>query len=169
MRLIKNLRLIYLISGLSVPLLALSSPPWLSLQGVGPCWPIFWLLPFALEFGPKSGFIAGLCLGLILDGISLGGASQVPALIFLGIWWGRIGKKGLPINLSLNLGLFAWIGTIIFGLSIWIQFFLFQGNSFSIWFNAWALHTLFAQTTVTALMAPMICSWFLLTRKEKAP
>ncbi len=167
MRPIRNLRLIYFFSGLFVPFIALASPNFLTLQGVSPCWPIFWLLPFALEFGPKSGLLAGLCLGLVLDGISLGGASQVPALLFLGFWWGRIGKKGLPVNLSLNLGLLAWIGTIIFGLSIWLQFSFLQGNSYSAWFNYWAFHTLLAQTIVTGLLAPMICSWLILARRRK--
>ncbi len=169
MKSIKNSRLIYIFSGLSVPFLALASPHWLTLKGVGPCWPIFWLLPWSLEFGPRYGMFAGLCLGLVLDGVSLGGASQVPALLLLGFWWGRIGKKGLPVDLSLNLGLFAWIGTIIFGLTIWMQFCFFQGNNFSAWFNSWALHTLFAQTIVTALMAPIVCSWLLLTRQKKTP
>ena len=86
LRPITNLRIIYFFSGLSVPLLVLASPHWLNLQGVGPCWPILWLLPLSLEFGTKSGVIAGFSLGLVLDGISLGGASQLPALIFLGAW-----------------------------------------------------------------------------------
>tara|TARA_Y100001968_G_scaffold241450_1_gene225009 strand:- start:391 stop:897 length:507 start_codon:yes stop_codon:yes gene_type:complete len=163
----KNLRFIYLLSAISLPFLILASPAWMTLQGVAPCWPILWLLPWSLQFGPKAGLIAGLCLGLLGDAITLGGATQVLALTILGFWWGRIGKKGLPINLSLNLGLLAWIGTILFGLTVWMQLYIFHGIAFSSWFNAWAFHTLFSKAIITALLAPIISSWLLLAASKR--
>ena len=78
-------------SALVVPFLALASPPWLAIDGVGPAWAVLWLLPWALVDGPVSGALAGVALGLVLDGLNLGGLSQVPALLLLGWWWGTAG------------------------------------------------------------------------------
>ena len=47
---------------------------------------------------PRLGAAAGLGLGLVLDGLHLGQASEVPVLMLLGWWWGRIGRRGLPIE-----------------------------------------------------------------------
>ena len=85
-------------SALLVPLLVLGSPEWLSMNGVGPAWVLLWLLPWALTDGPISGAFAGLALGLILDGLSLEGVTQVPALLALGWWWGRLGRRGSQIQ-----------------------------------------------------------------------
>ena len=71
-------------SGLLVPLISLAAPSWLSLGGVLPSWAVLWLLPWALVDGPVSGVIAGAAMGLILDGLNVGDASQVPALMLLG-------------------------------------------------------------------------------------
>ena len=51
---------ICLASSLFVPWLTLAAPTWVSLSGVGPCWAVLWLLPWALVDGPVSGFIAAL-------------------------------------------------------------------------------------------------------------
>ena len=84
-------------SALMVPFLALASPPWVAIDGVGPAWAVLWLLPWALVDGPLSGALSGLALGLVLDGLNLGGVSQVPALLLLGWWWGRLGRRAAPI------------------------------------------------------------------------
>ena len=72
------------VTALLVPVLSLVSPPWLGLDGVPPAWAVLWLLPWALVDGPVSGAVAGIALGLVLDGLSLGGVSQIPALLLLG-------------------------------------------------------------------------------------
>ncbi len=143
-----------------VPFFTLASPQWLGLLGVNPCWPILWLLPFALEKGPFSGAVGALCLGFVVDGISLGGATQIPVLIGLGFWWGRIGVLAPQIQYSLNLGLLAWIGSVIFGISLWAQA-LFLSSSESLLLE-WGVKTLLSQAIITGLIAPLICSWLLL-------
>ena len=84
-------------TALLVPLLTLASPGFLKLADAGPAWAVLWLLPWALVDGARSGVLAGLLLGLVLDGLHLGPISEIPALMVLGWWWGRMGRKGLPI------------------------------------------------------------------------
>ncbi|NCV92604.1 MAG: rod shape-determining protein MreD, partial [Synechococcaceae bacterium WB7_3xG_012] len=102
-------------SALSVPALTLLSPGWLSLDGVSPSWAVLWLLPWALVDGPWSGAYAGLALGLLLDGLHVGQITQLPALVLLGWWWGRLGRRGSPIERSFNLGLLAALGSLVLG------------------------------------------------------
>ena len=89
-------------SALVVPFLTLASPPWLAIDGVGPAWAVLWLLPWALVDGPVSGALSGVALGLVLDGLNLGGVSQVPALLLLGWWWGRLGRRAKARKGTIN-------------------------------------------------------------------
>ena len=149
-------------TGLAVPLLTLASPGFLKIAGVAPCWAVLWLLPWALVDGPRSGAIAGLALGLVLDALHLGDATEVPVLLLLGWWWGRLGRLGAPIERSFSLGLLALLGSLALGGSLLLQFHL-QGQ----WPQA-GFHTLLAQTLITALLAPMICSLLLLRWRQVA-
>ena len=108
-------------TALLVPLLVLASPGWLRLDGVAPCWAVLWLLPWALSDGPLSGAFAGLGLGLLLDALHPGGVTQVPALLLLGWWWGRMGRRAPPIQRSFSLGLLALLGTALLGLTLMLQ------------------------------------------------
>jgi len=148
-------------TALLVPLLTLASPGLLKLDGVSPAWAVLWLLPWALVDGPLSGALAGLALGLVLDGLHLGAVSEVPALVGLGWWWGRIGRRGPRIEQSCNLGLLALLGSLLLGGSLLAQF-------------AWLgelgrpqLHTLLAQTLLTGVLAPMLCSLQLLLWRQQ--
>lgn len=112
-------------SALLVPLLTLASPGFLLLAGAPPAWGVLWLLPWALVDGPLSGAAAGLGLGLMLDGLHPAAgwsASQIPALVLLGWWWGRLGRQGPPIERSWNLALLALLGSLLLGASLWLQF-----------------------------------------------
>ena len=145
-------------TALVVPWLVLASPGPLKLAGVPPAWPVLWLLPWALVDGPASGAIAGLCLGLVLDCLHLGLASEVPVLMLLGWWWGRIGRRGVPIERSYNLGLLALLGALLLGGSVLLQ--LFWSGQLPL--VAAGLHTLVAQSLITGLLAPVLCSLLLL-------
>ena len=143
-------------TALLVPLLTLASPGFLKLGNGGPAWAVLWLLPWALVDGARSGVLAGLLLGLVLDGLHLGPVSQIPALMVLGWWWGRMGRKGLPIERSFSLGLLALLGSAFVGLTLILQLAVFgelQGP---------VLYTWLSQTLLTALLAPMVCSLQLL-------
>ncbi|CAK6688407.1 rod shape-determining protein MreD [Synechococcus sp. BA-124 BA4] len=153
-------RPLFVVSALVVPLLTLAAPGVLRIGGVPPSWAVLWLLPWSLADGPLSGALAGLALGLLLDTLHLGGATQMPALALLGWWWGRLSRRGPPIERSFSLGLLAMLGTALLGLSV-----LLQRQAASGWaslLSAANLHTLLAQVLVTALLAPMICSLLLL-------
>ena len=154
-------------SALLVPILQMASPSLIKLDGVPPSWAILWLLPWSLVDGPLAGAIAGAAIGLVLDGLSLGDVSQVPALVLMGWWWGRLGRRGPPIQRSLNLGLLAWIGALVLGLSLWLQW-LVLGSSDGLT-QSWALHTTLAQALITGLLAPLIGSWQLLFWRRRAP
>lgn len=151
------------LSALVVPLLVLAALPPLHLAGVPPCWAVLWLLPWALVDGPLSGVLLGVALGLMLDGLHPGPLTQLPVLVFLGWWWGRLGRRAAPIERSFNLGLLALLGTALLGGSLWLQQ-LWWGQT-----GAAALHTLLAQTLLTALLAPMLCSLQLLLWRKLAP
>ena len=154
-------------SALLVPILQLASPAWLNLDGVPPSWAVLWLLPWSLVDGPLAGAISGAAIGLVLDGLSLGDVTQVPALVLMGWWWGRIGRRGSPIQRSLNLGLLAWIGSLILGLSVWIQWLLLGATEGLM--QSWALQTTLAQALITGLLAPLVGSWQLLLWRRRAP
>jgi rod shape-determining protein MreD len=151
-------------TGLAVPLLTLASPAFLKIAGVAPSWAVLWLLPWALVDGPASGAIAGLALGLVLDGLHLGGASELPALVLLGWWWGRIGRRGVPIERSLNLGLLALLGSAVLGVSLGLQLH-WRGE---LPLTQAGLHVLIAQSLITGLLAPVLCSLQLLRWRRVA-
>jgi rod shape-determining protein MreD len=146
-----------------VPLLMLASPAPLQLAGVPPSWAALWLLPWALVDGPFSGVLAGVVLGLLLDALHAGPVSEIPALALLGWWWGRLGRRSSPIERSFSLGLLALLGAALQGVLIWLQQ-LCWGET-----NVAALHTLLAQTLITAVLAPALCSLQLLFWRQLGP
>ncbi len=155
-------RTVYLLIVFAVPFFNLFNPPWISIQGVGPSWAVLWLLPWALEEGSWLGIFAGLCVGMLVDATHIDSASQIPALVILGFWWGRIGKQRRLIESSLNLGLLAWSGAFLVGFTIWLQKnYLLETKVISL-FHASSLHFVLAETIITSLLAPIICSMSLL-------
>ena len=155
-------------SALMVPLLSLAQPNWLTMMGVAPSWAVLWLLPWALVDGPVSGTIAGAALALVLDGLGGDALTLLPALTLLGWWFGRLGRRGRPIQRSLNLGLLAWIGAMVVGVSLWLQLRLVQGLDASV-LQHWAWHLCLTQALLTGLLAPMIVSWQLLVWRRRSP
>ncbi|MCT0225014.1 rod shape-determining protein MreD [Synechococcus sp. CS-1328] len=192
-------------TALLVPWLSLASPSLVKVAGVSPSWAVLWLLPWALVDGPVSGALAGLGLALLLDGLHPGSLSQIPALVLLGWWWGRIGRRGRPIERSFNLGLLALLGSLALNGTLWLQLALLAwrggrtsglaGDSAPTQVAAgmevgadlgvdpglfatpgWhlsdllaaGLHTLLAQTLITALLAPMLCSLLLLLWRQQS-
>lgn len=159
-------RIIIFLSACLVFLLTFFGPSWLSIFGIAPCWVILWLLPWSIEKGETSGVIAAILFGALLDSISYGNTTQIPILILLGFWWGRLGRRNSQIKYSFTFGLLAWIGTFLFGLSVWIQTIIFDtsGNIFFIW----GLKNMITQSFLTGLFAPIICSWIILILRPRS-
>jgi hypothetical protein len=178
---------VFLATALLVPWLTLASPGWLRLAGVPPAWGVLWLLPWALVEGRLWGGLAGIGLGLLLDSLHPGPVTLVPGLALLGWWWGRLGRTGQPIRRSFNLGLLALLGSFVLGLSLMLQWALLWGISRRALAGApgdlppallalpgWSwedlggagLHALLAQTLLTALLAPILCSLQLLVWRQ---
>jgi rod shape-determining protein MreD len=185
-------------SALLVPLLTLVSPPFLKLGGVSPAWAVLWLLPWSLVDGRLSGVVAGLALGLLLDGLHGGPVTLIPGLMLLGWWYGRIGRRGPPIQRSFNLALLALLGTLALDGSLMLQWAVrswwglsealvpVEGSTATLAlrdggvqpallaFPGWlmedllhaGLYVLLAQTLITALLAPMLCSLQLLLWRQ---
>lgn len=157
------------------PLLTLAAPSWLSIGGVGPSWGVLWLLPWALVDGPLSGALAGLAVGLLLDGLHPGLASELPVLVLLGWWWGQLGRRFPQFERSFSLGLLAMLGALLLGLSLLVQLALAHaagmdqglgGPVGGLAHRGWAptvialagLQILAAQSLITGLLAPILCS-----------
>ncbi len=149
-------------TALLVPWLVLASPGLLKIAGAPPAWPVLWLLPWALVDGPLSGALAGAGLGLLLDGLHLSPITEIPALALLGWWWGRLGRQGPPIERSFNLGLLALLGAAALGASLILQSLLLGELTLRP-----AVHTWLAQTLLTALLAPSLCSLQLLLWRQQ--
>ena len=156
-------------SSLLVPLATLAIPPWLGIDGVPPAWAVIWLLPWALVEGPFSGALSGLALGLVMDGLHLSGWSQIPALVLLGWWWGRLGRRAQPIQRSLNLGLLAWLGSMLVGTTVLVQLVIRSGWPLDPQLQSWGWHTLWCQALITGLLAPMLASIQLLIWRRRVP
>jgi len=155
-------------SGLLVPMVTLAQPAWLTLSGGPPNWAVLWLLPWALVDGPASGAIAGAAMALMMDALGGDALTQLPALVLLGWWWGRLGRRGQPIQRSLSLGLLAWIGAMVVGISFWLQLRLLQGLDAPL-LQHWAWHRCLAQALITGLVAPLLASFQLLLWRRRAP
>ncbi len=153
-----NKKFVYQVLALLVPFLTFLSPSWIALVGVGPRWAELWLLPWALQEGPLPGAFAGFLLGLMLDSINLGSTTNVPALIFIGYWWGRLGREDKFGDKYFVLGFLAWLGSFTSGLSIWAQEMVLFKETYMPFFNIWAFQTVLAGSIMTGLIAPILCS-----------
>lgn len=149
-------------TALLVPLLTLAAPWFLAIDGVGPAWAVLWLLPWALEEGPLSGAFAGLALGLLLDGLHIGAVTEAPALLLLGWWWGRIGRRGQPISRTFNLALLAVIGSAAVGAFVLLQ----ERVAGTLPPPASGWQILLTQALITGLLAPLISSLLLLRWRQ---
>ncbi len=154
-----NKNYIPLLTFVSVILLSLWNPHWLTLAGVQPYWPIFWLLPWSLANGSLEGSLKALFLGLILDSLLNDIYTQIPGLVLCGFWFGKIGysKKSL---ISYQYGLLASIGAFVCGFVYYFQILfskLFDGSDFL--YISYGLKNIVTQIFLTGFLAPIICSW----------
>ena len=161
-----NKKLLIFFTLICLPAFIIISPDWLKINGIAPCWPVIWLLPFSLKNSPLKSSIASILLGIFMDSFTVTDASYIPSLFFLSFVWSRYGLHNKKIELFLSIGLMAIFGTALVGLSIWIQKIIFYSILRNNWFHSWSLYVLISEIIITGLVAPFFSSWLLLTYKK---
>jgi hypothetical protein len=124
-----------------------------------------------------------------MDSQTPGLVSWIPGLLLLARWWGPLRGRRPAIERPLSLGLLALGGTALLNLTLMVQWLaqgwrppLADGNSPGpnpvllaqagwTWqdLTTAGMHLLFAQTLLTALLAPLVCSLLLLLWKRADP
>ncbi len=160
-----NQRIVIFCTFICLPAIAIASPNWLKINGIGPCWPVIWLLPFSVKNGPFKSSFAAVSLGFLMDSFTPDKVSYVPSLLFLSLVWGRYGLHK-NIELLFNVGFLAILGTAFVGFSIYVQKIIIYSALRNNWFYSWSMHLLISEIIITGLVAPFFSSWLLLTFKK---
>ena len=160
----KNLLIFF--TAICLPILVISSPDWLEINGISPCWPVVCLLPFSLKNTRLISAIASIMLGIFIDSFTVSDASYIPSLFLLSLVWSQSRLHNKKIELFLNIGLMAIFGTALVGLSIWMQKIILHVSLRNNWFHSWSIYVLISEVIITGLVAPIFSSWLLLTYKE---
>ena len=141
-------------------------PDWLKINGITPCWPVILLLPFSLNNPPWKAAIASISLGIFIDSFTISDVSYIPSLLILSVVWSVYGLYNKKIELFLNIGLMAILGTAFVGLSIWVQKIILYSFLRNDWFHSWSIYVLISEVIITGLVAPFFSSWLILAYKK---
>ena len=161
-----NQKSLIFLTAVCLPALTISSPDWLKINGISPCWSVIWLLPFSLKNSPLRASIAAILLGIFMDSFIMDDFSYIPSFLLLSLVWSKYGLHNKKIELFLNLGLMAIFGTAFVGLSIWLQKIILYGFLRNNWFHSWSIYVLISEVVITGLVAPFFSSWLLLAYKK---
>ena len=162
----KNKKLLIIFNTIFLPALIISSPDLLKINGISPCWPVIWLLPFSLKNTPWKSSIASIVLGIFIDSFTISDVSYIPSLLLLSLVWSQYGLHNKKIELFFNIGLMAVFGTAVVGLSIWIQKIILYSFLRNNWFYSWSIYAFTAEVLITGLVAPFFSSWLLFMYKK---
>ncbi len=161
-----NKQLLFIFNTIFLPALIISSPDLLKINGISPCWPVIWLLPFSLKNTPWKSSIASIVLGIFIDSFTISDVSYIPSLLFLSLVWSQYGLHNKKIELFFNIGLMAVFGTAVVALSIWIQKIILYSFLRNNWFYSWSIYAFTAEVLITGLVAPFFSSWLLFMYKK---
>ena len=161
-----NKNLLIFFSLICLPAFFIASPDWLKINGIQPCWPVLWLLPFSIKNNPFRSSIAAISFGIFIDAFTISDISYVPSLFLLSLFWSQYGLHNKEIELFLSIGLMAIFGTALVGLSIWAQKIIIYSILRNNWFHSWSMYVVISEVIITGLVAPFFCSWLLLTYKK---
>ena len=162
----KNKKLLLFLVTIFLPFFIISTPEWLKINGISPCWPIIWLLPFSLKNPPFRSSIAAILLGIFMDSFTISDVSYIPSLFLLSLVWSQYGLHNKKIELFFSIGLMAICGTAFVGLSICVQKIITYNILRNNWFHSWSIYVLISEVIITGLVAPFFSSWLLLTYKK---
>ena len=161
-----NKKLIIIFAIICFPAFLIISPDWLKINGITPCWPVIFLLPFSIKNCRRRSVIAAILLGVFIDSFIISDASYIPSLFLLSLAWSQYGLHNKKIELFLNIGLMSIFGTAVVGLSIWMQKIILYGYLRNNWFHSWSTYVLISEIIITGLVAPFFSSWLLFTFKK---
>ncbi len=161
-----NKQLLFIFNTIFLPALIISSPDLLKINGVSPCWPVIWLLPFSLKNTLWKSSIASILLGIFMDSFTISDVSYIPSLFLLSLVWSQYGLHNKKIELFFNIGLMAVFGTAVVSLSIWIQKIIVYSFLRNNWFYSWSIYAFTAEVLITGLVAPFFSSWLLFMYKK---
>ena len=161
-----NKDLLIFFTAISLPAFIISSPDWLTINGIQPCWPVIWLLPFSLKNSPLKSAAVAILLGIFLDSFVISGVSYIPSLLILSLACSQYGLHNKKIELFFSIGLMAIFGTALVGITIWLQKILFYTILRTDWFHSWSIYVLISEVIITGLVAPLCSSWLLLAYKK---
>ena len=159
-------KLLIFFTAICLPVFMISTPDWLKVNGISPCWPVIVLLPITLKNVPWISAIAAVALGIYCDSFTVSDASYIPSLFLLALIWSQYGLHNKKIELFLNIGLMAIFGTALVGLSIWIQKIFLYSILRNNWFHSWSIYVLISEIIITGLVAPFLSSWLIFTYKK---
>ncbi len=162
----KEIKLLIFLTIICLPIFIVSSPDFLKINGIAPCWPVVFLLPFSLKNTPARSVIAAISMGILIDSFTVSDASYIPSLLFLSFVWSQYGLHNKKIELFLNIGLMAIFGTAIVGFSIWVQKIILYSILRNNWFHSWSIYVLICEVVITGLVAPFFSSWLLFAYKK---
>ena len=77
-----NKKLLIIFNTILLPALIISSPDLLKINGISPCWPVIWLLPFSLKNTPWKSSIASIVLGIFIDSFTISDVSYIHLCLF---------------------------------------------------------------------------------------
>ncbi|NET08681.1 MAG: rod shape-determining protein MreD [Merismopedia sp. SIO2A8] len=96
-------------------LILLTRLPGMELLGVGPNWLLIWVVAWSLQRTPFQGAIAGLCLGLMQDGLTVHHPTHTLSLAIAGFLTARLQKqKYIQED-------FISVAMIVFGMAVVVE------------------------------------------------
>ena len=161
-----NRKLLIFFTIVCLPGFIILSPDWLKINGISPCWPVIWLLPFSIKNKPFRASIASVLLGIFIDSFTISDVSYIPSLFILSLIWSQYGLHNKKIELFFSIGLMTIFGTFFVGLSIWAQKIILYSFLRNNWFHSWSIYVLISEIIITGLVAPFFSSWLLFTFKK---
>tara|TARA_Y100001968_G_scaffold51020_1_gene41862 strand:- start:154 stop:672 length:519 start_codon:yes stop_codon:yes gene_type:complete len=162
----KNNKKLLFFTAFLLPALMTLSPDLLKINGIAPCWPVIWLLPFSLKNSRLNASIASILLGFFIDSFTINDVSYIPSLFVLSLVWSQYGLHNKKIELFFSIGLMAIAGSVFVGLSIWAQKVILYSFLRNNWFHSWSVYVLLSEAIITGLVAPLFSSWLLLSYKK---
>ena len=159
-------KILFFFTAICLPAFIIGSPNWLKINGIPPCWPVIWLLPFSLNNPPWKSSIASILLGIFIDSFTVSDISYVPSLLILSLLWSKYGLHNKKVELFFNIGLMAIFGTALVGFSMWLQKIILYSILRTNWFHSWSIYAVTSEMIITGLVAPIFSSWLLLFYKK---